>query len=167
MVSLLLIRHGLAAPRGAFADDSRRPLTREGILRTTAVARGMARLASPTLVLTSPLLRAAQTADLVAAACSPTPPVRQTDLLGGSPNNRSLARLIGKEASENAVIALVGHEPHMGMLAAWLVCGNGEARIEFKKASVCRIDFDGEVGGGRGRLAWLCPPKVLTELADR
>ena len=77
---LYLVRHGLAEERGdAWPDDTKRPLTDEGISRMRKGARGLARLGlSVEVVLTSPLVRARQTAEILAAALDPRPSLVKT-----------------------------------------------------------------------------------------
>ena len=85
---LYLIRHGVAEERGdAWPDDAKRPLTEDGIARMRKSARGLARLGVTfDVVLTSPLVRARQTADIVASAFDPRPSIVTIDSLapGGS-----------------------------------------------------------------------------------
>jgi phosphohistidine phosphatase len=139
---LYLIRHGLAEERGdAWPDDAKRPLTAEGISRLRRAASALARLEMPAdVVLTSPLVRTRQTAEIVAGALSPHPPVVTVDALaiGGPPT--AIAVEIENNASSHIVI--VGHEPGIGDLAAWLI-GLAQTGLEFKKRGICRIDVEG------------------------
>src|SRR5215831_197688 len=86
---LYLIRHGLAEERGeAWPDDTKRPLTPQGMARLRRAARALARVGVPVdVVLTSPLVRTRQTSELLAAAFIPRPPIVNTDALapGGTP----------------------------------------------------------------------------------
>ncbi len=158
---LYLIRHGLAEERGeAWPDDAERPLTERGIARLRKEARGLARLdVLFDVVLTSPLVRARQTAEIVAAAFDPRPHLVNADALAPGASYQAVVAELEKHARRSR-IALIGHEPSIGELAARLI---GTRRpIEFKKGSVCRIDVD-ELSGP-GALRWLATPKILRAL---
>jgi phosphohistidine phosphatase len=161
---LYLIRHGIAESRSeAWPDDSKRPLTDQGMSRLRRSARSLARLdVTVDVVLTSPLVRTRQTAEIVAAAFSPRPAVVNIDALapGGTPS--AFAGELEKH-SRRPHIFIVGHEPGIGELAAWLV--GMRHPIEFKKGAVCRIDVDSlPPRGGAGNLRWLLQPKLLRNL---
>ena len=161
---LYLIRHGLAEERGdAWPDDTRRPLTEEGMSRLRKGARGLVRLGvTLDVVLTSPLVRARQTADIVAAAFNVRPTIAVIESL--VPGGSVQAVLTDLEAhARRASIALVGHEPGMGELAARLT-GSRRA-FEFKKGAVCRIDVQELPPNQPGTLRWFMTPKMLRDLA--
>jgi phosphohistidine phosphatase len=157
---IYLIRHGVAEARGEkWPDDTKRPLSAAGISRMEKAARGLARLGVRfDVVLSSPLVRTRQTADIVAAALDGHPPIVNTDALAPGADHAALVAALEKHARK-ARIALVGHEPGIGELAARLI-GSRHA-IEFKKGAVCRIDLDEVPPNGPGDLRWLVPPKVL------
>lgn len=157
---LYLIRHGLAEERGeAWPDDTKRPLTDDGIARLRKEARGLARLGVGfDVVLTSPLVRARQTAEIVAGGFAPRPPLVNVDSLAPGGGFQSLAADLEKHARKTR-IALVGHEPELGELAARLV--GARHPIEFKKGAVCRIDVEDLPPRGEGALRWLLTPKIL------
>jgi phosphohistidine phosphatase len=160
---LYLIRHGLAAERGeAWPDDTKRPLTERGMSRLRRGARGLARLGvSLDAVLTSPLVRARQTAEIVAGAFDPHPPLVNVDgLAPGGGYQAVLADL--EKHSRRARIALVGHEPGIGELAARLI--GTRHPVEFKKGAICRIDLETLPPGGPGSLRWFLTPKILRSL---
>jgi phosphohistidine phosphatase len=161
--SLYLVRHGIAAERGdAWPDDALRPLTHQGITRMRRGARGLRALGvSFDLVLTSPLVRAADTAAILAKAFDPRPDVRTTAALapGGAPTR--LTDVLGAHPKAMS-IALVGHEPGLGELAAWLI--GAHEPLVFKKGGVCRIDTAAWPPDRRGRLVWLATPRMLRAL---
>lgn len=160
---LYLVRHGIAAPRGEdWPDDTRRPLTPKGVARLGRIARGLRALdVAVDLVLTSPLVRAKQTAELLAAGLRPAPALVVTAVLapGSSPAEVAAALAQFRQARR---IALVGHEPGLGELAAWLI--GAASPLAFKKGSVCRIDAPAPPPPGSGRLVWFAPPGVLRRL---
>jgi phosphohistidine phosphatase len=160
---LYLIRHGLAEERGeAWPDDSRRPLSEEGMSRLRKEARGLVRLGVTfDVVLTSPLVRARQTADIVAGVFSTRPAIVVIESLAPDGNAHAVLSDLEKQA-RRARIALVGHEPGIGELAARLT-GSRRA-LAFKKGSICRIDVKSLPPAGPGTLRWFITPKILREL---
>src|SRR6516225_3386566 len=129
---LYLIRHGTAEERGdAWPDDTKRPLTAQGMARLRKSARGLVRIGADfDVVMTSPLVRARQTAEIVAAAFDPRPPIVTADALSPGGSYELVLSELEKQARRTR-IALVGHEPGIGQLAARL---SGSRRaIEFKK----------------------------------
>ena len=160
---LYLIRHGLAEERGpAWPDDNKRPLSDHGISRLRRAGRALARLGlTPDVVLTSPLVRARQTAEIVAGAFSPHPPIVNVDALVPGGAMPAVGAEIAKHARRPHIF-LVGHEPGMGELAAWLL---GSRRpVEFKKGGICRIDVEGATLRGAGVMRWMVTPKILKAL---
>jgi len=159
---ILLLRHGPAGnhdPR-RFPDDRARPLTSLGKKRTRRAMRGLASF-EPAVdrVWTSPLVRAQQTAALLARAYDPPPPITVVDAL--APGGDALAALAAdRHAGIKETLALVGHEPDLGLLAGRLVAGPGIA-LPLKKAGMCRIDIVGAPKRGSGTLEWFFTPRLL------
>jgi phosphohistidine phosphatase len=160
---LYLIRHGVAEERSdAWPDDAKRPLTEDGMSRMRKATRGLAELdVSFDVILTSPLVRARQTAEILAAGLDPAPTVVTVDALAPGGAYAALVTELAKHARRTRV-ALVGHEPGIGELAARLI--GSRHPIEFKKGAVCRIDLDELPPSGPGDLRWLLPPKILRAL---
>jgi len=160
---IYLIRHGLAEERGdAWPDDAKRPLTDEGMSRMRKSVRGLARLGvTLDTVMTSPLVRARQTAEIVAAGLSPRPSLVTIESLAPAGTFADVIADVEKHARKTR-LALVGHEPNIGELAARLI-GSRHA-IEFKKGAVCRIDVEALPPGGPGDLRWLLTPKIMREI---
>jgi phosphohistidine phosphatase len=160
---LYLIRHGLAEERGeAWPDDGKRPLTEEGISRLRKATRGLARLGVTfDVILSSPLIRTRQTADIIAAGLSPRPSVVNVDSLAPGSAHAAFVADLEKHARNNG-IGIVGHEPGIGELAARLI--GSRHSIEFKKGAICRIDIDEIPPGGPGDLRWMMTPKILRAL---
>jgi phosphohistidine phosphatase len=157
---LYVIRHGLAEERGeAWPDDTKRPLTDEGSLRLRKSARGLIRMGVAfDVILTSPLIRARQTAEAFAAAFSSRPPIVAVDSLAPDGSYQALLGDLEKQ-SRRTHIALVGHEPSIGEVAAKLA-GSRHA-FAFKKGAVCRVDVDVLPPTGPGALRWFATPRML------
>jgi phosphohistidine phosphatase len=162
--ALLLVRHAIAAERGAaWPDDDERPLTARGIDRFRTAAIGIARLAaSVDEVWSSPLRRARQTADLLAAALPRRPAVKTCDVL--SPGFTASAVMTEmQQVATPARLALVGHEPGLGELAAYLLSA-GEP-LPFRKGGACLMSIGSVAPPFDARLQWFLPPRVLRQVA--
>lgn len=163
-MELLILRHAIALPRDPkrWPDDGKRPLTLEGVKRARRAALGLKRMAKrPALVLTSPLVRARDTAGIFAQAAG-WPKAAECAALspGGSPEDvlESLRRRGGKAQC----VAVVGHQPHLGQLLA--LCLGGDARaeaFELKKSAVACVRFESSPRVRQGVLTALLPPRVL------
>ena len=157
-LQLHFLRHGLA-DRSAYTgtDDRLRPLTPEGTARMRAEAATMARLGlGYDLILTSPLTRCRQTADIAAEALGLSGLVEEDARLAPGFDLEDLGAMLADHPGED-VIMLVGHEPDF----SWVVSGlTGGSDIVFKKGGLARVDL---VPGDRlvGDLVWLVPPKIL------
>lgn len=163
-IELYLVRHGIAAERGpAFPDDSKRPLVQKGVSRLRKEAAGLNELGVTfDVVLTSPLTRARQTAELLAEALPGRPPVQTMESLSPGSSYATFAEELSKHARRSR-IACVGHEPDLGQLAARLI--GARRPIEFKKGAVCRIDLDSLPLTGPGHLRWFVTPRILRRAA--
>jgi len=161
---LYLVRHAIAADRGdEWPDDTKRPLTEEGINKFREAASGLAALdVEIDEIFTSPLVRARQTADLLAASLDPKPTMKLLDALAPGHTPAATMAQLAKLAKRRR-IALVGHEPDLGELAAHLI--GAQRALAFKKGGVCRIDVQGLTSKRAGALLWFLPPKVLRKLA--
>jgi phosphohistidine phosphatase len=160
---LYLIRHGIAEERGdAWPDDTKRPLTASGIARLRKEARGLGRLGVTfDVILTSPLTRTRQTAEAIAATFDPRPPIVAVESLAPEGTYQTVLADLEKQARRSR-IALVGHEPNIGELAARLA--GSRHPLEFKKGAVCRIDLETLPPAGPGSLRWFLTPKILRSL---
>ena len=160
---LYLIRHAVAEERGpAWPDDSLRPLTDAGVAKMKRAMSGLARLGlSLDVILCSPLVRARQTADIVAAALSPKPPIVIVKALAPGGSRQMVLAEVGRQPRRGHV-ALVGHEPDIGALAAHLT-GLPEP-LTFKKGAVCRIDVDLTKARRPGTICWFLTPRIMRGL---
>jgi phosphohistidine phosphatase len=161
---LLIIRHAIAVPRGTPGiADAERPLTPDGEERFRAAAAGLARLVGrPDALLSSPWLRARQTADIAAGAWGKIEP-EETDVLAGGTFDEQ-ARVLDRYPASGTV-AVVGHEPYVSDLLGRLLGSRSEDRLTFKKGGAALVDIPARVREG-GRLLWYLPPKVLRKLTS-
>jgi phosphohistidine phosphatase len=161
---LYLVRHAIAAERGDdWPDDDKRPLTERGISRFKESVGGLKALdAIIDEIFTSPLVRARQTADLLAAGVEGRPPVKLLDALAPGHPSAVVMTQLAKTAKHHR-IALVGHEPDLGELAAYLI--GARRPLPFKKGGICRIDVAGVSSKVAGTLVWFVTPKILRRLS--
>jgi len=155
---LFLLRHGIAEPGTSHLRDFDRALTPEGRAELDSIGRALRRLdVAPRLILTSPLVRARQTAELVAPVLGAT--VEIADELSSGATFDQFLSLVRRFTAEDALM-LVGHEPDFSEAAAEWIGANGDALV-LKKAGLIRIDLDGRHPGAHGRLRWLLTPRQL------
>ena len=157
---LYLVRHAIAAERGSeWPDDAKRPLTERGINRFKEVVKGLRRLdITVDEVFTSPLVRARQTAELLASGLEGKAPVKVLDALAPGHTATSVMTQLARAAKRRRV-ALVGHEPDLGELAAHLI---GASRaLPLKKGGICRIDVGSLTSKRAASLIWFLPPHVV------
>jgi phosphohistidine phosphatase len=161
---LYLVRHAIAAERGPnYPDDRERPLTTEGIARFKQVVDGLKDFdITLDLVLTSPLVRARHTAELLVAGIGGKPRLDTLDALAPGGRMTQVLEAITKSAKRSSHIALVGHQPDLGELASRLLRARGT--IEFKKGAVACLELDGAMPNGPGTLRWLLPPRALRKI---
>lgn len=162
-MKLILIRHARAEERAIFRRDRTRALTEDGRRRMRKAARGLyALLPGISQIATSPFLRARQTAEIVAVAYHGLEIAPLPALVPGEAARTLLVWL--RAQPEDAVLALVGHEPDLGRLAGWLLCGKPSGFMKFKKGAAALIEFAGAPAAGKGMLAWLLSAAQLADL---
>jgi phosphohistidine phosphatase len=146
--------------------DEKRELTNEGRERMREVVKGLLKLSVELdLILTSPLVRAVETAEIVAGGLGLSKKeIVQTDNLKPGASTDRLFAEIKKHASVES-LALVGHQPDMGEIISRVVQGNGNLSVVLKKGSVCLINVIETVPTLHGNLMWLLTPKQLRLLA--
>lgn len=158
----LLFRHGIAAEREEWdGPDSERPLTGKGVRKTRSAAEGLATLGlAPSHILSSPFVRAHQTAKLLQEVLHPKSTVRLCDeLLPDSPPDKIFPLL--DTFPVDACVICVGHEPLLGELAGVMVFGKPAAGLALKKAGAALIRFSEAKKSGHGQLVWWIPPALL------
>jgi len=164
---LLVIRHAIAEDRDTFAstgrDDASRPLTDQGKRRMRRAARGLHGIVSTIDVLvSSPLTRAQETAEIVAAEYEIERIEHAEELRPEHPLPEAVAALARYDGD---VVAIVGHEPQLSRLVTFLVSGMDRSGVELKKGGAVLLEFDGKPTSGAGTLLWSARPSTLRDLA--
>ena len=166
-MELYVVRHAVAYKRDPqlWPDDGERPLTPEGEAEFRGAAYGLGSLLpSVDALLSSPLVRAWQTAEILAG-------------LGGWPEPKAFPALEPESSPEVAALALeaysdsgavvvVGHRPGLHELVSYLLTGDAEADVSIKKGGALRLSIDGPPGPKTAALRWLLTPALLGSRAS-
>jgi phosphohistidine phosphatase len=157
VVELYLLRHADAGdPEKWDGPDAARPLSPKGERQSQRLGRFLAGIDSrPDAILSSPKLRASQTADIVAGQLG-VPVTLEERLAGGV--DAEVVETILHEAGDPRRAMLVGHDPDFSSLLQSLCVA---PNVEMKKGALARIDVERPAGSGRGDLRWLVPPDAL------
>jgi phosphohistidine phosphatase len=157
-MKLYFLRHGLAGERDEWTgSDYDRPLTEEGKERMAHQAATMVKLGlEPDVIITSPLVRAYQTAEIVARILKRDERLIKDDRLGPGFGANELAGILQAQPDASSVM-LVGHEPGMSETISRLI---GGGRIVCKKASLACVEIS-HPGSLKGELVWLYNAKVM------
>jgi|YNPBryunderm2012_1023409.scaffolds.fasta_scaffold00377_10 phosphohistidine phosphatase len=163
-MELYLVRHAWAEEQDSarWPDDSQRPLTPEGRKRFAKLVRKLAQTQfQPTLIVTSPLVRARQTAQVIANVLKKQGPtvVEHEELAPGGCLN-PLAEWTASQTGRHQAIAWVGHAPDIEVFCAALI-GRGQSLIHFAKGAVALVRFEKALELGQGELQWLVTAKLL------
>ena len=163
-MKLYLVRHAIAEEAGmpGYEDDSLRPLTEKGREKMGRIAGVLKELGvKPNLIVSSPYVRASQTASILAKELKHKEEVAVSDFLlpMGEPDD-----MIGEINEKYSVdeLMLVGHEPNLSSLTSVLLAGDTDLAINFKKGGVCCLSVDNLHYDRKAVLEWLVTPKILT-----
>jgi len=160
---LYLVRHGIAVDRTdpKCPPEAERPLTAKGVQKTRSAALGLQALgAKPDVLITSPYVRAAQTAEIFAEALGYSPEkIRVSEALKPSENPATILNEISRLRAKEVVFC--GHAPHLDLLISHLAGARG-AFTALKKAGVACFEEQG--GHSRWELRWVLTPKILREM---
>ncbi len=167
-LNLFLLRHGIAVDRDphSFPDDSRRPLTLKGEDRVRLVGDAMQALElSFDGILSSPFLRARQTAEIVANTLGLRRELHFCDELTPAGDPKALVRFINRMQPAPENLLLVGHEPYLSELLSLLISGQPDAAIDLKKNGLAKMEVTPRLKYGRcATLNWLLSPRQLALL---
>ena len=163
-MELYFLRHAMAAEPGTvdITHDSERPLTSEGIEKMKEEARGMQCMGLTfDQVVSSPYMRAAETAEIVTKGLKFKGKIKFTDLLIPNAEFKTFFKLL-KEFQVDDKVLLVGHLPSLEEFTSRLISGQSTAAMDYKQGSLCRIDMPPTiVPGVTGQLKWFLAPKQL------
>jgi phosphohistidine phosphatase len=163
-MDLHLLRHGLAEDRTTLDSraDSERRLTDAGRVKMRRIARTM-RAAKLTfdVILSSPYLRARETAEIVARELRSLKRLQLSETLEPGGNPKDLIDELNGQHGQATSVLLVGHEPYLSRLASMLISGNTTARITMKKGGLCKLAVSDLHLGTCGTLEWLMQPRQM------
>jgi phosphohistidine phosphatase len=166
-MNLVVVRHAIALDPGEYArdhpDDAGRPLTPEGERKMKRAARGLHTLVPELqLLATSPLTRARQTAEILAALYEPIAPLVVPVLAPGQPP-AAVGRWLEHQRRYDTV-AIVGHEPGLSRTVSWLLAGTEGSILELKKGAACLLTIPDAVTAASATLLWALTPSQLRDL---
>jgi phosphohistidine phosphatase len=167
-MNLYILRHGIAVEPGTsgYEKDADRPLTPEGERKLLQIAEAMKALdLAFDLILSSPYLRARQTAEVIAEALKARKALELSDSLtpGGSP--KKLVDLLNRLQPPPETVLLVGHEPYLSGLISLLVFGEATQAVVMKKGGLCKLSIESLKPGRCAALDWLLTPKQMALMA--
>jgi phosphohistidine phosphatase len=164
-MDLYLIRHAIAVDE--YEDDSRRPLTDKGKKKMRQIAKGLRALGVEfDLILSSPYVRAAETAEVLAEVFKMKKEVEFSDNLVpmGSPD-QLIAEM--NEKYTTGSVAVVSHEPFLTALIGLLISDNASVDITIKKGGVCRLTVDDLHHTHKATMDWLLTPGILVGISEK
>jgi phosphohistidine phosphatase len=163
---LYIMRHGLADEPTPKGDDSARRLTSKGVDKIRKAADGMrATGLAFNAILTSPITRAMQTAEIVASEIGGAKPRAVPELSTGASPTGALEALIKLRLPESVLV--VGHEPTLSRLASLMLTGSSESvGIKLKQGGVIALEFPDRVERGGAQLRWMMTQRQLRQLRE-
>ena len=167
-MKLLLVRHAIAEDAETFnaaggGSDALRPLTEAGRKKMRKGANRLrTQLSGIDLLASSPLLRARETADIIARAFGEVPVVERTELDYHAPVEVALGWL--EQLPGSGTVLVVGHQPHLGLLAGLLLTGAARPLIAFRKGGAALLEFPDRISAGEGVLHWVLTASQLRSL---
>jgi len=163
-MNLYILRHGIAVERGTpgFKMDADRPLTPKGRRQLRQVANSLGKMDLRfDLILSSPFLRARQTAETVAKSLKLKKSLAFSDELTPDGDPKGLIRQLNELKPAPGNVLLVGHEPYLSQFIARLISRGSDVAIDFKKGGLCKLETDSLRFGRCARLIWLLTPKQM------
>ncbi|MGZ9225910.1 MAG: phosphohistidine phosphatase SixA [Anaerolineales bacterium] len=168
-MNLYVIRHAIAVDEGTseYESDSERPLTDKGRKKMRQIAKALRNLGVEfDLILSSPYVRARETAEILADVFKMKKKILFSDNLIPLGNPELLITEVNEKYSVNS-LAVVGHEPHLSTLVGLLVAENAKIDVTLKKGGVCYLSADDLHQEHRATLEWLLTPGILMEIGDK
>jgi phosphohistidine phosphatase len=167
-MNLYILRHGIAVEPGSpgYAKDADRALTPEGERKLRRITEAMEALdLSFDLILSSPYLRARQTAEIVAEAHKARKRLDYSDSLTPGGSTKKLVEYLDRLQPPPDSVLLVGHEPYLSGLVSLLVTGNESFCLVLKKGGLCKLAAESLKHGRCATLEWLLTPKQMALMA--
>jgi|ERR1039458_9724753 phosphohistidine phosphatase len=167
-MNLYILRHGIAVEPGTpgCIKDADRPLAPEGERKLRRITEAMEALGLGfDLILSSPYLRARQTAEIVAEARKPHKRLEYSDSLTPGGSTKKLVEFLDRLQPSPDSVLLVGHEPFLSGLISLLVAGNEGFCVVMKKGGLCKLAIDSLKHGRCAVLEWLLTPKQMALMA--
>ncbi len=168
-MKIYFMRHGLAVQRGSpgYQDDSERPLTDVGRKKLLAVCGGLDHLEPDwDLIVSSPYVRAKQTAEVVAEYFGMSHLVQESEVLIPGHTLHALSSFLSSLVPVRSLL-LVGHEPLLSQNISAYIFGSPHGRILMKKAGVACLEFENDIQENQGALLWLMGPSQLQRLGKK
>jgi len=169
-MNLYIIRHAIAVDEATsdYASDSERPLTDKGRKKMRQIAKALRSLGVEfDLILSSPYIRACETAEVLADVFKMKNKIVFSDHLIPEGNPELLIGEINEKHTVDS-LAIVGHEPYLSALIGSLVTDTSKIEINLKKGGVCHLSADDlHHNDHRATLEWLLPPGILIEINDK
>ncbi len=166
-MNLYLLRHGIAADvEHGIRTDAERPLTEKGAHRIWRVAEAMKAMKLEfDHILSSPLLRARQTAEIIADGLDLSKRLAVSECLGLNGTPSAVIELLTGFKSEAQDVLLVGHEPNLAALISLFISGESTSAVELKKGALCKLSLGPLRNGRCGTLEWLLTAKQMALMA--
>lgn len=166
-MNVYIIRHAIAEEENASGEDSQRALTDKGAKKMRQIAKGLRTLGVDfDLILSSPFIRAQQTAEILADVFKLKKKVAYSENLIPMGDPDLLLAEINEKYTVDS-LAIVGHEPYLSTLISLLVAQGSPMEITIKKGGVCRLATDDLHHTRKATLDWLLTPGVLVEIGER
>jgi phosphohistidine phosphatase len=163
-MELYVLRHGVAEPResGKYPEDRNRPLTPAGMKKMKEIAAGMKNMGVEfDLILSSPYLRARQTAEIVAKEYKEPRKLKISDNLEPGRSFGEIAAELQENFTTNRSMIIVGHEPFLSAVISALLSGADTIAMNLKKGGLCKLRMESMSHPMRATLEWLLTPKQL------
>ena len=168
-MNIYLIRHAIAENRNDFSkknlEDSLRPLTFKGRKKMLNLLDWYDDwIKEVDLIVTSPYLRARQTAQILQRLPAKPRVVEAAELVPHSPP-QAFCKWIKVHGKDKRNIIVVGHEPQLSLLAGFLVSGQTQSHIDLKKGGIACLEVSSvqEIEFGKARILWLVQPRLLMD----
>lgn len=167
-MDLYVLRHGVAAERdwGRYPDDDERPLTEHGKAKLAKQVTGLNAVGlSLDLMISSPLVRAEQTAQIVRDGLATPGEQATSDTLVPEAHPYLLLEELSSRHAGRESVMVVGHEPHLSSFVSMVISGDPSGLIRLKKGALCKLRLASLGGTKCGWLEWLMTPDQMIRLA--